>query len=213
MGVEDQFMTMFNLDEDANRVQRWKEWVSRLERLMSIKDIVDDKQRQNYLFFFGGSELEKIYKKSSNEKDSFKNIKQKICYHFKSKYNPKLNVLHFRDLCQHDGEPFDDFVNRLKEKAKLCSFKDEKHEIALQIVHRCKSTSLKRRALEAEKELTLEDLIKYGKLEESVDLQMKEFKKFKEEVDKLEINRLRKPGRNGFSKYDKNDWQSNVSRM
>ncbi|CAF1121362.1 unnamed protein product [Brachionus calyciflorus] len=66
MGIEDQLMTSFNVDEDENMVQRWEEWVSRLERLMSIKDIVDDKRKLNYFFFFGGSELERIYKTNAN---------------------------------------------------------------------------------------------------------------------------------------------------
>lgn len=178
MGIEDQFMTLFNVEEEENRVQRWEEWVSRLERLRSIKAITEDNQKQDYLFFFGGTELEKVYNKYANEKDVYENIKIKIGEHFKSKFYPKLNVLHFRDLYQHDGEPFEDFVNCLKEKAKLCSFKDENHEIALQIIHRCKSTSLKRRAMEAEKELMLDELVKFGKLEESVNLQMKEFRKY-----------------------------------
>ncbi|CAF1038215.1 unnamed protein product, partial [Brachionus calyciflorus] len=79
----------------------------------------------------------------------------------------------------------------LKDKAKSCSFKDESHEIALQIIHRCRSTALKRRALEAEKDLTLDELIKYGKLEESVNLQIKELKKLNEsEIDKAEVNAL-----------------------
>ncbi|RNA33818.1 Retrovirus-related Pol poly from transposon [Brachionus plicatilis] len=207
-------MQLFNIDEDENRVQRWEEWVARLERLMAIKAIKEDKLKQDYLFFFGGSALENVYKKYAEKEDDYEMVNGKIAGHFKSKFNAKLNVLHFRDLFQHEEEPFEDFVNRLRRKAKICAFKDENHEIALQIVHRCKSTSLKRRALEADKELSLDDLIKYGKLEESVNNQMKELKKFNEN-ERTEVNWLNKDGKDktkenrtyrDVSKKENNDW-------
>ncbi|CAF0998836.1 unnamed protein product [Brachionus calyciflorus] len=112
MGIEDQFMQLFIVEEEGNRLPLWDEWISRLERLMSIKSITDDKQKQNFLFFFGGSDLEKVYKKKASDNDTYKNVKQKITESFKAKYNSQVSKVHFRDMYQFEGEPFEDFVNR-----------------------------------------------------------------------------------------------------
>lgn len=88
--------------------------------------------------------------------------------HFKSKFNVKLNILLFRDIYQHQGESFEEFEARLREKAKLCAFGNANSEIAIQIIHRCQSNALKRKALESEKELSLDELIKIGKTAETV---------------------------------------------
>ncbi|CAF1076837.1 unnamed protein product, partial [Brachionus calyciflorus] len=186
MGIEDQFMQLFVVEEEGNRLALWDEWISRLERLMSIKSITDDKLKQNYLFFFWW----------------FRSRKES----FKSRYNPQVSKVHFRDMNQFEGEPFDDFVNRLKEKAKMCAFKDENEEIAFQIIHRSQSTALKRRALESEIELTLEEVIRIGKMEESVNAQINEFKKTTEKVDsvdKLEVNKLGKSSGSSSSRGSK----------
>ncbi|RMZ99732.1 Retrovirus-related Pol poly from transposon, partial [Brachionus plicatilis] len=138
------------------------------------------------------TDLERVFKEVGTATDKYEQVKEKIGKHFKSKVNSKLNVLHFRDIFQHLGESFDDFVNRLKDKAKSCAFADSNHEISLQIIHRCQSTALKRKALEAVKELTLEELIKYGRLDESVNSQMKELKKFNEGGnERIEVNKVR----------------------
>lgn len=198
MGVD---LPVFDVESEDDRCRRWEEWVARLERLLAIKTVTEDSLKVHYLFYFGGSDLERVYKENANTSDKYDQVKEKIGKHFKSKVNSKLNVLHFRDIFQHQGEPFDDFVNRLKDKAKSCAFAEVQQEISLQIIHRCQSTVLKRKALEAEKELTLDELIRYGRLDESVNSQMKELKKFNEnENEKLEINKVvDNPGSNGNS--------------
>ncbi|RMZ94732.1 hypothetical protein BpHYR1_051846, partial [Brachionus plicatilis] len=127
-----------------------------------------------------------------NDKDDYEGVKKKLTNHFKPKFNTKVNVLHFRDLYQFPGEPFEEFVTRLKDKAKSCAFgESESNEIATQILHRCSSDSLKRKCLEKDILCSLEELIKLGKLEETVNLQLQEFKKFNEQtVLKTEVNQF-----------------------
>ncbi|RMZ98110.1 Retrovirus-related Pol poly from transposon [Brachionus plicatilis] len=192
MGVD---LPVFDVESEDDRSRRWEEWATRLERLLAIKTVTNDALKIHYLFYFGGTDLERVFTEVGTATDKYEQVKKKIGKHFKSKVNSKLNVLHFRDIFQHLGDSFDDFVNRLKDKAKSCAFAGSNHEISLQIIHRCQSTALKRKALEAVKEL--EELIKYGRLDESVNSQMKELKKFNEGGnERMEVNKVRdNPGR------------------
>ena len=50
----------------------------------------------------------------------------------------QTNKCLFRGLYQFEGEPFDDFVQRVKEAARNCGFgTNEDNEAAEQIVQRC----------------------------------------------------------------------------
>ncbi|RMZ93902.1 hypothetical protein BpHYR1_006462, partial [Brachionus plicatilis] len=100
----EQSVQPFDVNNEDDISQRWNEWITRLEKLMSIKTT-------------------------------------KLNAHFKSKFNVKLNTLHFRDIYQHQGAPFEEFLKRLKEKAKLCAFTDPNTEIAIQIIHGCQSNA------------------------------------------------------------------------
>ncbi|RNA36107.1 Retrovirus-related Pol poly from transposon [Brachionus plicatilis] len=163
--MEEQMVQPFDVNNEDDVSQRWDEWITRLER------------HERLSIFFGGVGLERLFKDIGDEKEEYDAIKAKLDTHFKSKFNVKLNILHFRDIYQHQGEPFEEFVTRLKEKAKLCAFTNPNSEVAIQIIHRCQSNTLKRKALESEKDLSLDELIKIGKLEETVNVQLSEFKK------------------------------------
>lgn len=87
-------------------------------------------------------------------------------------------MLKLRDVYQYPGETFDDFVNRLKEKAKKCAqeFSNQEEEIVTQIIHRCTSEKVKRLIPEADSKnpIKLEQLIAAGKLEDAVKEQLQE---------------------------------------
>ena len=179
MGLEEQFITAFDA-YDADRQNRWEKWVSRLECYFSIKNIKEDKPRLEYLIFFGGSGVDKIYKSIKEASDTYDSAKTKLTSHFASQFNPKVLVLEFRDIYQYPGESFEDFVNRLRDKAKKCAFSNEEEEIITQILHRCTSEKVKRMILEADsrKPIKLDDLIVAGKLEDAVREQLQECKNF-----------------------------------
>ena len=96
MGLEEQLMQPFDVSNEDDVSQRWDEWITRLERLMSIKSVTEKKIKHDYLFFFGGVGLERIFKDIGDEKDDYDTAKMKLDAHFKSKFNVKLNILHFR---------------------------------------------------------------------------------------------------------------------
>ncbi|CAF0777111.1 unnamed protein product [Brachionus calyciflorus] len=177
MGLEDQYIQPFDTLDEDDRSKRWEEWIANFDRFIFIKGVKEDNLKINYLLFLGGNGVDKVYQPVKDETDTYDVVKGKLTDQFKSKFSSKIHVLQFRELYQFKGELFENFVTRLKEKAKKCSFADEDNEILVQILHKCTSQKLKRKVLESEKELKLDEIIKAGKLEESVTVQLQEFDK------------------------------------
>ena len=206
MGLEDQLIQQFDVHDEDGRNRRWKEWTSKLDRYISIKGVKDDKVKKDYLFFLGGSDLERIYKQYEKAEDTFETIKKTLEEHFTPKYDSKVHMLQFRELHQLPGEPFEEFVSRLRTKAKSCAFKDEDDQIWIQILQRCSSEKLKRKLLESTTEIKLDHLIKMGKLEENVNVQLEEFKRFNDSISaKTEINRVQNKSKPETSKNKLHD--------
>ncbi|RNA05124.1 Transposon Tf2-9 poly [Brachionus plicatilis] len=190
MGLEEQFITTFDAYDEEDRTNRWEEWLSRLDCSFSVKTIKEDNQRLQFLKFFGDSGVDKIYRSLKEETDTYEVAKTKLTSHFASQFNTKVFALKFRDVYQYPGETFDDFVNRLKEKAKKCAFSNQEEEIVTQILHRCTCEKVKP---DSKNPIKLEQLIAAGKLEDAVKEQLQECKKFidmNEKSDKVEVNQV-----------------------
>lgn len=78
----------------------------------------------------------------------------------------------FRQAMQLPSETFDTYRTKLKMLAKDCEFADEDKEIIAQIIQRCSSSRLCRRALR-EPDMTLTDLLVLGRMLESSKKQAK----------------------------------------
>ena len=98
MGLEEQFLQQFDVIEEEDRSNRWDKWVSRFECYLSIKNIKEDKVKIEYLRFFGGTGIDKIYKTLQENTDTYERAKVKLTIHFTSQFNPKVFVLKFRDI-------------------------------------------------------------------------------------------------------------------
>ena len=114
----------FTTSDTDNIGLRWKKWVKKLERLFEIKNIEDDKKKITYLFFYGGDQLEDVYTEDAENDDTFDEICTKLSTRFNPTANNHLHVYNFRALHQFEDEPFDEFVQRLRDTAELCKFKD-----------------------------------------------------------------------------------------
>jgi hypothetical protein len=94
---------------------------------------------------------------------------------FTERYNPKqnefINVFEFNKIAQFEEEPFDKFVGRLKEAAKLAKLSD--NDIVHRIVVGCKSKRLRERILSSDKK-DLIQVISYGQSDEMVGMQSRE---------------------------------------
>ena len=90
----------------------------------------------------------------------------------------------FRKAQQRQGETIDQFCTRLCQLPKTCEFADEKHEIKIQLIERCSSTRVRRKALR-EEAITLDGLLKYGRSLELSELQADELEKTNEHPDSI----------------------------
>ena len=166
-------MHPFDVTDTENIIERWTIYHTRLSRYFLIKDVKEETMKITYLFFLGGHGIEVIYDQDKLATDTYRQVVAKISTHFNPTVNVQLNIFHFRSIAQFDGEPFDEFVKRLKEKGGMCQFVSLETELLNQIIQKCYSRSLRRKALLVTA-LKYEDLIKLGRLEELVDKQVSE---------------------------------------
>ena len=92
--------------------------------------------------------------------------------------------IHLFRKAQRQGETIDQFYSRLCQLAKTCEFADEKHEIKIQLIERCSSTRVRRKAL-PEEAITLDGLLKYGRSLEVSELQAGELEKTNKHSDSI----------------------------
>ena len=92
-------------------------------------------------------------------------------------FSPKKNIIYethvFRQAQQREDETLDQFHMRLRELARNCEFGDIDKEIKIQLVEKCTSTRVRRKTLR--EEISLEDLLKYGRTMETSDRQIAQF--------------------------------------
>lgn len=169
---------MFDVSDTDGIAQKWLKWCNRLKRLFNIKNVQDGK-KIDYLLFYGGEAIEDIYEQIKHNDDTFDDVVKKILDHFSPKSNKQMNIFKFRAARQEDDESFVEFLIRLRQLAKCCEFEGEDEEIKNQMIQACKSERVMRKALE-KVDITLEQLINIGKLDESVEKQIKELKSSKD---------------------------------
>ena len=167
----------------------WKKWSSRLENLFVALDIKDEARKKALLLHYGGEQLSDIFATLEEEADvSYKLTKVKLDAYFEPKVNLTYETYNFRMLCQEEGESIDKFVTRLRESAARCKFHDPSREIKDQVVQKCNSDKLRRRALREDP--SLDSLLKCARAMELSDAQAAVM-----EGDKAKIDRVRKPGK------------------
>ena len=138
-------------------------------------------------------------------------MKEKLEAHFEPKVNVTFETYNFQQLAQEQDESVDKFVTRLREAANRCDFHDKEREIKYQIVQKCCSDRLRRKALREDPSLT--DLLSATRAMETVDAQAKamespsilkvsqQSKGSKERVDEQSANRNEQKKQN-----EKKEW-------
>ncbi len=91
--------------------------------------------------------------------------------YFEPKVNLTFETYNFRQLTQAEDESTDKFVTRLREAASRCQFHDIVREIKDQVVQKCSSDRLRRKALR--EDLNLDNLLKAAQAMELADRQAK----------------------------------------
>ena len=149
---------------------RWRKWFVRFDLYLQIHKIkVDAEQVDNLLFYIGECAHEK-YLPLAKVTDKFADVVKTLNAVFNSAVNVQMNIFKFYNIRQHAGEPFDEFVTRVRGSASSCSFADTDidNQVKSQVIQGCSSVSLRRTALEKQN-LVLAELIKMGLNTEAVD--------------------------------------------
>ena len=94
-------------------------------------------------------------------------------YYFILKANVPFERHLFRKISQSSEETVDQFVCRLRQRAASCGFGEREDEnIRDQLIDKCYSAKLRRKFLEKDGSVTLNDLLLTARAQEAVDLQM-----------------------------------------
>ena len=99
---------------------------------------------------------------------SYRDLIKKITEHLNGESNSKLNLAKLREMRQYIDEPFTEFVKRIREKAKFCSFTDNDtrdREIKLIIIEKYRDSKIKAKALAPN--MTIKDLIEFAKIQKT----------------------------------------------
>ena len=174
----------------------WINWLDRFENLLIALAVEDDARKKALMLYYGGKELHDVYKTLAAATDDYEATKDKLTAKFQPSKNVTFEVYNFRSLKQLEGESIDKYVTRLKESSSRCGFADVDLEIKHQIVFSCRSNRLRRKALEEDSDLAA--LVKYARSLEITKAQAQAI----EEGNKIDVNKIGKPGKYSKRFYD-----------
>ena len=182
-GLDLSGIQQFKPNEDpASLSNRWTAWLKRFERFVVAMDIKDTTRKRSLLLYLADPEVEKIFETipDNGEEKDYDVAAKKLTEYFSPKKNTMYEIHLFRKAQQRQGETIDQFYTRLCQLAKTCEFADEKHEIKIQLIERCSSARVRRKALR-EEALSLDALLKYGCSLEISEHQVGELEKAKQD--------------------------------
>ena len=171
---------------------RWTKWQRRFEDAMIGFDITSAKRQRALLLHFGGEDLQDVFETLDNTGtvDEIKPALDALTAYFTPKKNTVYEAIIFRDAVQEENETIDQFCTRLRKLAKKCDFADCDREIQIQILAKCRSDYLRKRALEKERSLSnLLELARTTELAESRAKQISNATSSCETVSKLTATR------------------------
>ena len=156
--------------------QRWKRWKRVFMLYVDGKGITNDKQKRALLSHVAGMEVQEIYFTLTGEDGSvvFADTLKVLDDYFIPKVNIPFERHLFRQIAQDSSETVDQFVCRLRQRALSCDFgANEDDYIRDQLIDKCYSSHMRRKFLEKEGTIKLDDLLKITRTQEAVNRQMK----------------------------------------
>ena len=141
------------------------------------KGVSDDAPKRALFLHVAGMDVQEIYFTLAGEDASgFAATVKVLDDYFAPKTNVPFERHLFRQIAQESGETVDQFVCRLRQRAISCEFgAGEDDYIRDQVIDKCYSNHLRRKFLEKEGALTLDDLLRIARSQEAVDRQLKQF--------------------------------------
>ncbi|KAK3752856.1 hypothetical protein QZH41_000328 [Actinostola sp. cb2023] len=179
----------FNLDDDLGAPgPRWRKYVARFRNLLVALNIESKPRQRALLLHYVGEQVNDIFETLPNtDAGEDENPLDKAIDALTAYFEPKKNLAYeeyqFRQTKQIAGDSISAYHTRLRHRTQTCEFDNVDREIKSQIILHCTSSKLRRKALSVP-QMSLEDLIEYGKTLELTNTQAVS-------IEKQEINTLR----------------------
>ena len=136
-------VTNFDIHDESNIAQRWKQWKQSFEFYLIASGIDDDVQMRALLLHSAGPDVQDIFMHLENGGTTFKEALDSPTQHFEPKKNIVFERHVFRQATQGLNEPSINFVTRLRKLAATCDFNNANNEIRDQFVDKCMSNRLR----------------------------------------------------------------------
>ena len=125
------------------------------------KGVKNADQKKALLLHTAGLDIQDIYFTLEEEggSDNYRNATATLTKYFKPQANVLYERLCFRETSQLANETVEQFVTRLRQKAKACEFEDAgavEEQIRDQVINKCLSHELRRKLLQKGQALTLQ---------------------------------------------------------
>ena len=164
----------FDLSGSASQVaDRWRKWKRAFQYYADGKDIKGAHRKTSQLLHLAGLQLQDIYEDlrdpgpETETDDEYKVCIRKLDHYFKAEDNVPYERHLFRQLAPKEGESADQFMVRLKQQARRCSFGDSLEDnLRDQLIEKLGDLELKKRMLETSN-ITLEEALKKARVWEA----------------------------------------------
>ena len=156
--------------------QRWKRWKRAFNLYVSGKGVTNDLQNRSLLLHVAGMEVQEVYFTLVGEDTiaTFQDTLKVMDDYLIPKANVPFERHLFWQITQENSEIVDQFVCRLPQCLVSCDFGEQEDDYNRdQVMDKCCSSHMRRKFLEKERTLTLEDLLRIARSQEAVDCQIK----------------------------------------
>lgn len=188
--MENDGIQPFSPEPAESAAARWETWVERFEIFLVTKDIEVDKKKRAMMLHYAGEEVFLINKALSNVDDStYAKLKKKLTDYFDPQKNEEYETFRFRKAVQGETESLDKYHARLRNMARQCDFHSVDREVKSQIIQTCNLKKVRDKGLSTPG-ITLQDLLAFGRQEESTVRQSEEMGGARPKETDKPVNRM-----------------------
>ena len=185
----------FDCESDSTTLgERWADWLRTLEIALVAFGITEAARKRAMLLHLAGKAVIQISATltvvNAQDEDDYTAMVRVLTAHFTPANNTQYNKYIFRQAKQGTDETIDQFHVRLKKLSVGCGFADNnvlQEEILTQIIHKCKSTGLREKALRSNPPLTLAQLLERERATERTKIQIENIEG---ETSGVSVNRI-----------------------
>ena len=167
--MENAQIETFEIEPVDTASTRWERWVRRFDNFVVAKGINNDTRIKAMMLHHAG---ETVFELSESvgvlDTDTYAVAREKLTAYFTPRRNTEYEIFVFRQTQKlpGGGETLDQFHARLLQLSKNCNFVNRDGEIRSQIIQKCAMAKIRDKGL-SEADITLEQLLRYGRTLES----------------------------------------------